>query len=117
MARLYERKTYGAPPKHILAIPDHYVSLAHTFRMHTTENPNPLAVEEDGRWIIKAGTFYPANDETAVAIVFNEVDVTRTDVDGALLYHGFVKEAALPEPPAETVNLPQITFVKPVSEQ
>lgn len=82
--------------KQILVFPDHYVCTAHTFK-----NGDAAATTmEDGRKIIKAGTIYPANDATAIGVVFNDMDVTHGDATGAILIHGFVKSAALPAAPS-----------------
>lgn len=43
---------------------------------------------ENGRQIIPAGTIYPANDGTAVGIVFQDVDVTDGDAVAALMVGG-----------------------------
>lgn len=85
--------------KQILVFPDHYVCKAHTFK-----GDDAAAVTADGRKIIKAGTVYPKNDATAIGIVFNDVDVTNGDMNGAILIHGFVKTSALPEAPAEAAK-------------
>lgn len=85
--------------KQILVFPDHYVCKAHTFLSN-----DAAAVTEDGRKIIKAGTVYPKNDATAIGIVFNDVDVTNGDMNGAILIHGFVKTSALPAAPAEAAK-------------
>lgn len=77
--------------KNILLFPDHYVSVAHTF--HTSDG-----TDVDGKKIVKAGTVYPANDDTAQGVVWADYDVTNGDVTGALIVHGFIKAAALPEP-------------------
>ena len=69
------------------------------------------ATTVDGKKIIKAGTIYPANDATAVGVVWADYDVTNGDVTGALIIHGFVKKAALPAAPNDTVKLPMIAFL------
>lgn len=45
----------------------------------TKEGTQAMAVEEDGRKIIKAGTVFPANDATAIGIVFEDVDMTNDE--------------------------------------
>jgi hypothetical protein len=96
-----------ASSKHILAMPDHYVAIARKL-----EKDSALAVTQEGRKIVKAGTLFPANDATAIGVVLNDYDVTDGDQQAAIVIHGFVLEAKLPAAPADTVNLPQITFVK-----
>ena len=95
-----------ATGKNILVFPDHYVCKAHTFLKN-----DAAATTVNGKKIIKAGTIYPANDATAVGVVWADYDVTNGDVTGALIIHGFVKKAALPAAPNDTVKLPMIAFL------
>ena len=92
--------------KNILVFPDHYVCKAHTFRQN-----DAAATTVDGKKIIKAGTIYPSNDANAVGVVWADYDVTKGDVTGAIIIHGFVKKSALPVAPADTVKLPMIAFL------
>lgn len=78
----------------ILMYPDHYVADAHTFLKN-----DAAASTVNGRKIIKAGTIYPANDATAIGVVFQDIDVTDGDAAGALLVHGFVDASKLPAEP------------------
>lgn len=93
--------------KQILMFPDHYVGLAHTFNKQDS-----AAVQEDGRYIVKAGTIYPANDNTALGVVMNDYDVTNGDISGTLIVHGFIKTAKIPAVPTAQAKaaLKQITF-------
>lgn len=104
---------YGAPAKQILAIPDHYVALGFKHDIATAEVPG-LSVLVDGRRVVKAGTFYPANDATAIGVVLNDYDVTEGDAMMAVVLHGFVKLAALPVAPNVAVDIPLIHFVAPI---
>lgn len=81
--------------KGVLVFPDHYVSVAHTFK-----KGDNAAVLQDGRQIVKAGTLYPNNDASAIGIVWADYDVTDGDCTGALIIHGFVKTKALPVIPS-----------------
>lgn len=81
--------------KGILVFPDHYVCVAHTFK-----KDDSAAQTVDGRKIVKAGTIYPANDNTAIGVVWADYDVTDGDITGSLLIHGFVKKAAIPVIPS-----------------
>lgn len=102
---------YGAPAKQILAIPDHYVALGFKHAKADAVTPG-LATLIDGRYVVKAGTMYPANDATAIGVVLNDYDVTDGDQMMAVVVHGFIKVAALPAVPAAAAvaALPQITF-------
>lgn len=103
---------YGAPAKQILATPNHYVALGFQHPQATSEATG-LAVLEDGRYIVKAGTIYPANDATAIGVILNDYDVTDGDQTIAVIIHGFIKTAALPAvPTADAIAaMKQISFV------
>lgn len=83
--------------KGILAFPEPYVCVAHTFKQN-----DPAAVTIDGRKIIQAGTIYPSNDASAQGVVFNDVDVTNGDRTAALLIFGFIKKTGIPVQPTTT---------------
>lgn len=51
----------------------------------------------NGAKYVKAGTIYPANDATAVGIVYEDVDVTNGDAAGSVVLSGVVYEDRLPE--------------------
>lgn len=80
--------------KHILAIPDHYVNFA--IKIPKASAAGGIVVQENGRFIVKAGTVYPANDNTAQGLIFQDYDVTDGDVTAALMVHGFVRGDRLP---------------------
>lgn len=107
--------SYNAPTPQILATPDHYVAIGFKHpRATATEIGN--AILEEGRYIVKAGTIYPANDATAIGVVLNDYDVTDGDAQLAVVVHGFIKTAALPvEPDALAIGaLKQINFIKAI---
>lgn len=90
----YKERDYNTQ-KQILMFPDHYAAFTYKLSQNSA-----LATETaEGRKIVKAGTIFPANDDTAVGIVLNDYDVTDGDQQAAILCHGFVKTAALPEAP------------------
>ena len=111
MAVAYKQESFETG-KQILAFPEPYVCVAHTFLKN-----DAAATTVEGRKILKAGTIYPANDGTAVGIIFNDLDVTDGDESGAILLEGYVKKAALPvEPSDEAIAaMKKITFL-PVLE-
>lgn len=83
------------------------------FQTFTYQIPESLGeVQEDGRKIVPSGTVFPANDATAIGIVFNDVDVTHGDAPGSVLVEGWIIEERLPEPISELAELPLIK-VKP----
>lgn len=95
MSMKFNSTEYGSE-KQILMFPNPYVAAPQKFSQDSS-----LAVTENGRKIIKAGTIYPANDATAVGIVFNDLDVTEGDQNGAIIIFGFVKTNALPVAPSK----------------
>jgi len=113
MAMKMKQTEYGAPTNQILAIPDHYVALGFKHAKATVGNLG-LATLVDGRYIVKAGTFYPANDATAIGVVLNDYDVTDGDAMMAVVVHGFIKKEALPAQPNAAVNIPMIKFVEKI---
>lgn len=111
MAMKVKEIEYGAPTLQILAIPDHYVALGFKHAKADANTPG-LATLVDGRYVVKAGTIYPANDATAIGVVLNDYDVTDGDAMMAVVIHGFIKVAALPAvPSADAIAaMKQITF-------
>lgn len=111
MSMKMKQTEYGAPTKQILAIPDHYVALGFKHAKADAVTPG-LATLIDGRYVVKAGTIYPANDATAIGVVLNDYDVTDGDAMMAVVIHGFIKVAALPAVPSANAigALKQITF-------
>lgn len=113
MARMTRQTVYNAPKPHILAQPDHYV--AHGY-MHKQAKKGELGLAKliDGRYIVEAGTIYPANDATAIGVVMQDYDVTDGDENMAVIIHGFVLETKLPVAPSDLAKtaLPMVKFVK-----
>lgn len=57
-----------------------------------------VAADEKGKRYIKAGTVFPANDGTAIGIVFEEIDVTNDAVRPAsIIIAGRILKNRLPE--------------------
>ncbi|MCP3741455.1 hypothetical protein [Rossellomorea sp. BNER] len=59
-----------------------------------------VAANAEGRKIVPAGTVYPANDTTAIGILFNDIDVTEGPQPGAVMVEGYVLEERLPIAPS-----------------
>jgi len=51
---------------------------------------------DSGAKYVKMGTVYPANDATAIGIVYEDVDVTVGDMPGSVVTKGVVYEDRLP---------------------
>ena len=64
----------------------------------TKKIPQSGATETDeGGKYVKMGTVFPANDSTAIGIVYEDVDVTTGDMPGSVVTKGEVYEDRLPE--------------------
>lgn len=94
--------------KTILMFPEPYVGVAHTF-YPTDSNVVTLA---NGKKVIPAGTIYPANDNTAIGVVFYDVDVTNGESDGSLLVEAHIKTTKIPQIPTAQAKaaLPNVLF-------
>lgn len=71
---------------------DHDNIVRETYQMKQT---NAKTAENGGKYI-PAGTVYPANDATAVGIVYQDVDVTAGDMPGSVVTYGMVYSDRLP---------------------
>lgn len=76
----------------ILQFPDDYVARPQFF-----DEQSKLAVEENGKYIVKAGTPFPSNDTNCTGIVLNDLDVTNGDANGAVLVRGHINTARAEE--------------------
>lgn len=95
MAMKYaEKNVKGVTSEQVLMFPDHYVAFSHKLSKNSA-----LAVTEGNRKIVKAGTIFPANDDTAVGVVLNDYDVTDGDASAAIAIHGFFGTRKLPVAP------------------
>lgn len=98
--------------KHILAMPDHYVSIAR--RATKATKAGGMVVKEGDRFIIKAGTIYPSDNNKAIGVVLQDYDVTESDASMAIVLHGFIRADRLPAPPSDAAlkSLRMIYFLK-----
>lgn len=111
MTMKYKTIAYNSA-KHILAMPDHYVPIARMAKKATATSD--MVVKEGDRFIIKAGTIYPSNDDKAIGVVLQDYDVTESDVSMAIVLHGFIRVDCLPRDPSPAAlkNLRMIYFLK-----
>lgn len=111
MTMKYKTIAYDSA-KHILAMPDHYVPIARNAAKAT--KADGIVVKEGDRFIIKAGTIYPSNDNKAIGVVLQDYDVTESDASMAIVLHGFIRADRLPIPPSEEAlkSLRMIYFLK-----
>lgn len=111
MTMKYKTIAYDSA-KHILAMPDHYVSIARTAAKATKDDG--MVAKKGDRFIIEAGTIYPSNDNKAIGVVLQDYDVTESDASMAIVLHGFIRVDRLPAPPSAAAlkNLRMIYFLK-----
>lgn len=111
MTMKYKTIAYDSA-EHILAMPDHYVPIARKAKKAT--GVGGMVVKKGDRFIIKAGTIYPSNDNNAVGVVLQDYDVTESDASMTIVLHGFIRADRLPDPPtpAALKNLRMIYFLK-----
>lgn len=111
MTMKYKTIAYDSA-KHILAMPDHYVSIARKATKATAVGD--MVIKEGDRFIIKAGTIYPSNDNKAIGVVLQDYDVTESDASMAIVLHGFIRADRLPKEPSDAAlkNLRMIYFLK-----
>lgn len=74
---------------------DHFVSMN-----YDCSDLTDLA-DEDG--VIPAGTVIPANDSTAVGVLFSDVCIDENP-NGAIVIHGFINSSKLPVEATETAK-------------
>lgn len=60
-----------------------------------------VTADDDGGKHVPMGTIYPANDDTAIGILYEDVDVTAGDMPGSVVTQGTVYLDRLPEAPSE----------------
>jgi hypothetical protein len=95
-----KNKVYATQEQSNILANDHFVAVSY--------DCSEITPDENG--VIKAGTIIPANDATAVGVLLNDV-YPDDDPNGAIVVHGFISKANLPEQPAETVAIKQVTFI------
>lgn len=61
----------------------------------TYEIPQSMGIADGGYKVVAAGTPFPANDATAVGIVFTDTDVTDDDAAGSVMVAGRVLKERL----------------------
>lgn len=69
--------------------------------MQMTATASYVTTTTDGRKYVKAGTIYPANDNTAIGIVYEDVDVTTGNMPGSVVLSGRVYTNRLPVAPTD----------------
>jgi len=69
-------------------------------RQSTRQIPQSMGVQDGIYKIVPAGTMFPANDATAVGVIFEPVNVTDGDHAGSVVIGGHLYGNRLPVAPA-----------------
>lgn len=64
--------------------------------LKTRQFETAMGQDKDGKKIVVSGTVFPANDSTAEGIVFDNVDVTGSAMEGSVMVAGRVLTERLP---------------------
>lgn len=78
-----------------------FLASAVGLRTVTKQIPQSLGVQGGDKLIVPAGTIFPANDNTAVGVLYEPVDVTYGDHEGSVIVAGHLYGNRLPVAPAD----------------
>lgn len=67
-------------------------------------------IEADENGVIKAGTILPANDNTAVGVLLDDVNKDNNP-NGTIVVHGFIRKDKLPAEP-DTAAITALGLIK-----
>lgn len=84
-------ETYSALPS--------FLASAVGLRTVTKQIPQALGAQDGDKLIVPAGTVFPANDNTAVGVTLEPIDVTYGDHEGAVIVGGRLYGNRLPVAP------------------
>lgn len=73
-------------------------------RLTKTISATGVVADADGAKHVAMGTVYPANDATAIGIVYEDVDVTTGNMPGSVVTAGTVYLDRLPTAPVEAAK-------------
>lgn len=76
-----------------------FIASAVGLRQITKQIPQSMGVQDHDRLIVPAGTIFPANDNTAVGVLTEPVDVTYGDHEGSVIVAGHLFSNRLPTAP------------------
>lgn len=77
-----------------------FLASAVGLRTVTKQIPQSMGVQDGDKLIVPAGTVFPANDNTAIGVIYEPVDVTYGDHEGAVIVGGHLYGNRLPVAPA-----------------
>jgi hypothetical protein len=76
-----------------------FLASAVGLRTVTKQLPQSMGIQDGSKKIVPAGTVFPANDNTAIGILYEPVDVTAGDHEGPVIVGGHVLGNRLPVTP------------------
>lgn len=80
--------------------PGYFLAHGECTRLTKTISASSAVTSEEGGRYVPTGTVYPADDATAIGIVYEDVDVTSGDMPGSVVVAGVVLEERLTISPA-----------------
>lgn len=90
-----ESKLMGVTSSQVLMFPEPYVAFTYKLSKQSSLAGEPV----NGKYIVKAGTIFPSNDDKAVGVILNDYDVTYGDQMAAIVVFGFFNTRKLPVAP------------------
>lgn len=86
--------------------PEHlpFIASATGLVLKTHEIPATLATNG----VVPAGTIFPANNATAIGIVYEDVEVKEGSKAGSVICAGYIYTDRLPEAPEDLSALPEL---------
>lgn len=77
-----------------------FLASAVGLRTVTKQIPQSMGIQDGDKLIVPAGTVFPANDNTAIGVLFEPVDVTYGDHEGSVVVGRSIFSNRLPVAPA-----------------
>lgn len=81
-----------------------FLASAVGLRQITRQIPQSMGIRDHDKSIVPAGTVFPANDNTAIGILTEPVDVTKGDHEGSIIVAGHLYGNRLPTVPANAAK-------------
>jgi hypothetical protein len=81
-----------------------FLASAVGLRTITRQIPQSMGKQDGDKLLVPAGTIFPANDNTAIGILTEPVDVTKGDHEGSVIVAGHLYGNRLPIAPADAAK-------------
>lgn len=77
-----------------------FIASAVGMRSITQQIPQSMGIQDREKLIVPAGTIFPSNDNKAIGVLMDPIDVTYGDHEGAVIVAGHLYGNRLPVAPA-----------------